>query len=98
MTKSSMLFECGLLPPPMSTSRSPDVIHVIGVPRPSLLITALPYYTEHKPNSKKWGRPGNGAAGKLPLGIYFSCLSSGVPTLHTDSSPPLAFTCFTISK
>ena len=27
----------------------------------------------------------------------FSCLCSGLPTLHSDSSPPLAFTCFMIS-
>ena len=33
----------------MSTLRSPDVIHVIGVPRPSL------YYTEYKPKNKCGG-------------------------------------------
>ena len=42
MMKSSTLFECGPLPPPMSTSCPPDVIHMIGVPRPSLFFTALP--------------------------------------------------------
>ena len=34
MMKSGMLFEHGPLPPPVSTSHLPNVIHVIGVPRP----------------------------------------------------------------
>ena len=37
--KSSTLFERGPLPP-MSTSHPPDIIHVIGVPRPSSFFTA----------------------------------------------------------
>ena len=40
MMKSSTLFECG--PLPMSTSCPPDVIHVIGVPRPSPFFATLP--------------------------------------------------------
>ena len=39
--KTSMLFECGLLPP-MSTSCPTDVIHVINVPRPSSFFASLP--------------------------------------------------------
>ena len=38
MMKSSTLFERGPLPP-TSTSCPPDVIHVIGVPRPSPFFT-----------------------------------------------------------
>ena len=44
MMKSSTLFhefECGPLPP-TSTSRPPDVIHVVSVPRPSPFFAALP--------------------------------------------------------
>ena len=48
MMKSSTLFhefECGPLPPYVhltSTSRPPDVIHVVSVPRPSPFFAALP--------------------------------------------------------
>ena len=44
--------------PPTSTSRPPDVIHVIGVPRPSPFScsSASMYYTEQKLKNKKWGR------------------------------------------
>ena len=38
--KSSVLFECGPLPP-MSTSRPPDVFHLISIPRPSPYFAAL---------------------------------------------------------
>jgi len=45
--------------PPTSTSRPPDVIHVIGVPRPSLFFALFRfrtvYYTERKPKNKKTG-------------------------------------------
>ena len=41
MMKSSALFEHGPLPT-FSTSRPPDVIYVIGVPRPSPVFRALP--------------------------------------------------------
>ena len=62
MMKSSMSFECGPFPPYVhlaSTSRPPDVIHVIGVPRPSRFSrsSASVYYS--KPKNKKRGRPGN---------------------------------------
>ena len=48
---------------PTSTSRPLDVIHVTGVPRPSLFFapSASVYYTERKPKNKKRGRPGNEA-------------------------------------
>ena len=46
--KFRMFFERGPLPA-MSTLRSPDVIHVIGVPSPSL------YYTEYKLKNKYGG-------------------------------------------
>ena len=50
------------LPPPTSTSRPPDVIHMIGVPRPRFSrSSASMYYTERKPKNKKRGRPGNEA-------------------------------------
>ena len=66
MMKSSTLFECGSLPP-TSTSRPLDIIHVIGVPRPSLFFC----HTECKlKNKKKQGRPENTAnlqPGKLML-------------------------------
>ena len=42
-----------------TTSRPPDVIHVIGVPRFSRSSASV-YYTERKPNKKR-GRPGNEA-------------------------------------
>jgi len=61
MMKSSALFERGPSPH-TSTSRPPDVIHVIGVPRPSpLFCAASVYYTERKPKNKKRGMPGNEA-------------------------------------
>ena len=41
MMKSSVLFECGPLPPTF-TLLPPDIIHVIGVLRPSPFFTALP--------------------------------------------------------
>ena len=47
----------------MSTLCPPDVIHIIGVPRPSLIFlrsSASVYYTENKPNKKR-RRPGNEA-------------------------------------
>ena len=48
--------------PHTSTSSPPDVIHVIGVPRPSPFFCATSvYYTERKPKNKKRGRPGNEA-------------------------------------
>ena len=52
--KFSMLFECGLPSPPMSTLRPPAIIHVIGVPRPSLFFTtsAAVYYIECKLKNK----------------------------------------------
>ena len=40
MMKSSTLFERGPLPP-TSTSCPPNVIHVIGIPRPSLFFATL---------------------------------------------------------
>ena len=48
--KFSMLFERGSSVS-MSTSHPPDIIHVIGVPRPSLIFffSASMYYTERKP-------------------------------------------------
>ena len=63
MMKSSMLFHVYSSAgpsPPMSTSHSPDVIHVIGVPRPSLFFAlfrfrVLQMYTEHKLKNKKTG-------------------------------------------
>ena len=48
--------------PPTSTLRPPDVIHVIGVPRPSPFFALFRFcvlYTERKPKNKKRGRPGN---------------------------------------
>ena len=39
MMKSNTLFERGSPPPPTSTSRPPDVIHMTGVPRPSPFFT-----------------------------------------------------------
>ena len=57
MMKSSMLFECG----PFPTSRPPDIIHMIRVPRPSLFLPAFVYYTERKPKNKMKERPGNEA-------------------------------------
>ena len=49
--------------PPTSTSRPPDVIHLIGVPRPSPFFALFRsvYYTERKPKNNKRGRPGNEA-------------------------------------
>jgi len=41
MMTSSMLFECKPLSPPASTSRPPDVIHVISVPRPFLFFPKM---------------------------------------------------------
>ena len=57
--------------PPTSTSRPPDVIHMIGIPRPSPFFTAFPHppYIIHvtgilhwtQTEQQKWGRPGNEA-------------------------------------
>ena len=47
MMKSSTLFhvfECKPLPPPMMTSRPPDVIHMIAVPRPSPFFTLFHFH------------------------------------------------------
>ena len=43
--------------PPTSTSRPPDIIQVIGVPRPSLFFALFRsvYYTKRKPKNKKTG-------------------------------------------
>ena len=85
MMKSSTLFVVGHRPPPpTSTSRPPDVIHVTSVPRPSLFFasSASVYYIERKPKNEKRGRPGNEASIDL-----FS-------TKHTDftfSSASLTF-------
>ena len=53
--------------PPTSTSRPPDVIHMIGVPRPSpfFALFSFMYYTERKPKNKKRGRPGNKASNEV---------------------------------
>ena len=57
MMKYSMLFERGPLPP-MSTSHLPDVIHVIGVSRPSPFFAALPLLCIilNANRRTKWGR------------------------------------------
>ena len=48
--------------PPYVHSRPPDIIHVIGVARPSpFFVLFLFYYIERKPKNKKRGRPANGA-------------------------------------
>ena len=54
--------------PHMSTLCPPDVIQVIGVPRPSLFFALIHsvYCTEQKPKNKKWGRPGNGYSSSWP--------------------------------
>ena len=77
MMKSSTLLEHGPLPP-MSTSRPPDVIHVISVLSPSPFFAALPlpctYYTECKANNKRrggGGGPGNKASKKQC--VYIQC-------------------------
>ena len=48
-----------------STSHPPDVIHMIGILRPSpffaLFLFHFHVFTEHKSNYKKHGRPGNEA-------------------------------------
>ena len=54
MMKYSMLFECGT----MSTSCPPDIIHVIGVPRPFPFFAALPLLCKTQTKEHKWGRPG----------------------------------------
>ena len=60
-------FVVGHCPPPTSTSRPPDVIHVIGVPSPSLFFflrsSASVCYTERKSKDKNRWRPGNEAEG-----------------------------------
>ena len=61
MMKSSTLFVVGAPPPPTSTSRPPDVIHVTSVPRPSPFFSRLPPPRISKPKNKKRGRPGNEA-------------------------------------
>ena len=65
MMKSSTLFhivECGPYPP-MSTLRPPDIIHVIGVPRPSPFFALFGFHVLYlmQTEEKKWGRPGNEA-------------------------------------
>ena len=63
MTKSSTLFHVYSSAdpsPPTSTLRPPDVIHVIGVPRPSPFFAlfrfrVLQMYTERKLKNKKTG-------------------------------------------
>ena len=67
MIKSSTVFEQGPLPP-TSTLRPSDIIHVIGVSRPSphffatfLCSSTSVYYTECKLKKKKRRRPGNEA-------------------------------------
>ena len=47
--------------PPTSTSRPPDVIHVIGVPRPSPFFALFCFRVLWKPKNKKRGRPSNEA-------------------------------------
>ena len=44
-----------------STSHPPDVIHVIGVPRPSPLFVLFRFRVFKNPKNKKWGRPLNKA-------------------------------------
>ena len=46
----------GPLPPPVSTSRPLDVIHVIGVPRPSLFFTTLITQTKEQRTGEPWKR------------------------------------------
>ena len=60
MMKSSMLFEGGPLPR-MSTSHPPDVMYVIGVPRPSCLSPLFSFHVLYRTQTKeqKRGRPGN---------------------------------------
>ena len=51
--------------PPTSTSRPPNVVHVIGVPRPSPFFCALPLsciILNASQGTKKTGRPGNEAS------------------------------------
>ena len=64
MMKSSTLFhvfECGPYPP-MSTLRPPDIIHVIGVPRPSPFFALFGFHvlylmqTEEKKMGEAWER------------------------------------------
>ena len=61
MMKSSTLFHVfdGGPLPPTSTSRPPDIIHVIGVPRPSpgffLRSSVAVHYTERKPKNENGG-------------------------------------------
>ena len=79
MMKSSTLFEHGPLPPPTSTSRPPDLIHVIVFPRPSPFSrsSASVYYTERKPKNKKRGRPGNEATSDASENFWNAAPTSG---------------------
>ena len=52
MMKSSALFECGPLPH-TSTSCPPDVIHIIGVPRPSPFFALFRFHVLRKLKNKK---------------------------------------------
>ena len=56
--------------PHTSTSHPPDIIHVIGVPRPSLFFAPLPCIILNKTEEQKRGRPRNEAKIKVqPFGI-----------------------------
>ena len=81
---SSTLFECGPFPP-TSTSRPPDVIYMIGVPRPSPFFALshfrVLYWVQTK--EQKWGRPGNDT--KLnPALLQLHPLSKNSPYITTS--------------
>jgi len=62
--------------PHTSTSRPPDVIHVIGVPRPSPFFTPLScIILNENRRTKKWGRPGNEARDFLCTTTYMYALA-----------------------
>ena len=63
MDDSVCCFGSWIPPPPMSTSRPPDVIHVMNAPRPSPFFTGLPLpcIIVNANGRQKRGRPGNKA-------------------------------------
>ena len=72
MMKSSTLFVVGHRPPPMSTSRPPDIIHVTSVPRPSPFFALFRLRVLCKLKNKKQGRPGNEAIARVCV-CLFAC-------------------------
>ena len=62
----------------MSTSCPPDVIHVIGVPRPSPFFVLFRFHVLRKPKNKQKKKNGGG----LGMRLWYHCITDKLSRLY----------------